>query len=72
MGLDDEARWRRLVELNVEAQVENICRSRIVQSAWRRGQSTEVVGVVYDIHDGLLYRQGPRYGSLDDWQAGQP
>ncbi len=68
--LDDEARWRRLAELNVEAQVGNICRSRIVQEAWRRGQVVHVMGVIYDIHDGLLHPQGPRYGSLDDWRGG--
>lgn len=68
-GLDDETRWRRLAELNVEAQVENICRSRIVQAAWRRGQAIQVQGVIYDLHDGLLHPQGRRYASLDDWRG---
>ncbi len=52
--LDDEDRLRRLAELNVEAQVSNICRNTIVREAWRRGQELNVIGLIYDIHDGLL------------------
>ena len=43
-----------LVELNVVTQVENVCHSTIVQNAWRRGQSLNVHGWVYGVHNGLL------------------
>jgi carbonic anhydrase len=44
----------RLVELNVVAQVENVCHTTIVQNAWRRGQALTVHGWVYGVHNGLL------------------
>lgn len=48
------ARWRRLCELNVVAQVEAVCSTSIALSAWQRGQPLMVHGWIYDIHDGLL------------------
>lgn len=51
---DENERRNRLTELNVKAQVHNICRSAIVQDAWQRAQPLTVHGVVYSIHDGLL------------------
>ncbi len=51
---EDSARWRRLCELNVMAQVENVCRTDIAQGAWKRGQSLAVHGWIYDVRDGLL------------------
>src|SRR5205085_539804 len=54
-ALHDEAkRQARLCELNVAAQVVNVCRSTIVRDAWTRGQPLAVHGVIYDIADGLL------------------
>jgi len=51
---DFDARYRRLVELNVVHQVMNVCHTTIVQNAWNRGQSLTVHGWVYDIATGLL------------------
>jgi carbonic anhydrase len=51
---DLDARWRRLCELNVAAQVASVCRTEVVASAWRRGQTLDVHGWIYDLHDGLL------------------
>ncbi len=51
---DDSTRWRRLCELNVIAQVENVSRTGIVQGAWARGQMLAVHGWIYDLRDGLL------------------
>lgn len=51
---DFNARADRLAELNVEAQVANVCHTTIVQDAWRRGQSVTVHGWIYSLHDGLL------------------
>jgi len=51
---DPEARTNRLAELNVEAQVANVCHTSIVQDAWRRGQQVSVHGWIYSLADGLL------------------
>ncbi|HEX7025257.1 MAG TPA: carbonate dehydratase [Gemmatimonadales bacterium] len=44
----------RLGELNVVEQVANVCRTTIVQDAWRRGQSLAVHGWIYRLQDGLI------------------
>ncbi|WP_242343011.1 carbonate dehydratase [Anaeromyxobacter terrae] len=49
-----KAREDRLCELNVAAQVANVCHTTIVQGAWARGQPLTVHGWVYDLSDGLL------------------
>ena len=51
---DDDQRWRRLCELNVLAQVENLARLRVVRSAWEDGQDLAIHGWIYDLSDGLL------------------
>ena len=51
---DDRARWDRLVELNVIAQVRNVASDVFVQDAWARGQSLCVHGWVYSIANGLV------------------
>ena len=43
-----------LVELNVLEQARNVCRSTVVEDAWRRDQRVVVHGWVYGLHDGLL------------------
>lgn len=49
-----ETQLDRLCELNVCAQVFNVCRTNIIQDAWLNGQSLAVHGWIYDIRDGLL------------------
>ena len=44
----------RLCELNVAAQVDNVCHTTITKDAWARGQDLTVHGLVYGLHDGLL------------------
>ena len=51
---DDGQRWRRLCELNVLAQVENLARLRVVRSAWEKGRRLAIHGWIYDLRDGLL------------------
>jgi carbonic anhydrase len=51
---DFNARADRLAELNVEAQVANVCHTTIVQDAWRRKQPLTIHGWIYSLHDGLL------------------
>ncbi|MDQ6982750.1 MAG: carbonic anhydrase [Mariprofundus sp.] len=62
-------RANRLAELNVESQVHNICRNTIVREAWKRGQKVNVIGVIYDIHDGLLRQLGTEYSSQEVWET---
>jgi carbonic anhydrase len=55
---DPAAREDRLCELNVAAQVANVCHTTIVQDAWRRGQPLVVHGWIYRLADGLLHDLG--------------
>lgn len=48
------ARWDRLCELNVAAQVRAVASSEVVQAAWDRGTPLAVHGWIYDLKDGLL------------------
>jgi carbonic anhydrase len=50
----DDARWHRLCELNVVAQVRALARTEIIESAWERGADLAVHGWIYDLEDGLL------------------
>jgi carbonic anhydrase len=52
--LAPDKRADRLAELNVLAQVENLCRTTILQEAWARGQAVAVHGWIYGLHDGRL------------------
>ena len=53
---DETARWRRLCELNVIAQVNAVRKSDIVETSWRRDRPMVVVvhGWIYDLREGLL------------------
>ena len=52
---EEERRHRRLCELNVREQVENIAKCTAVQEAWERSQPLEVHGWIYDLKDGLIH-----------------
>jgi len=52
---NEDARHRRLCELNVREQVRNIAECTAVQEAWERGQNLELHGWIYDLKDGLLH-----------------
>ena len=52
--LNDEAKWDRLCELNVIAQVLNVAQTSIMQAAWERGQQVMIHGWIYSLKDGLL------------------
>jgi carbonic anhydrase len=51
---DDAARLNRVCELNVAAQVDSLCHSPPVQTAWQRGQTLAVHGWIYGLGDGRL------------------
>jgi carbonic anhydrase len=50
----DSQRKDRLCELNVVAQVSNVCYTTIVQNAWQRGQPLAVHGWIYGLQNGLI------------------
>ena len=51
---DGAARCDALCELNDVEQVQNVCRTTVVQDAWARGQALAVHGWIYGLKDGLL------------------
>ena len=44
----------RLCELNVIEQAVHVCRTTVIQDAWRRGRTATVHAWVYSLEDGLL------------------
>jgi carbonic anhydrase len=65
----DARRADRLCELNVLQQTHNVCRTTIVQDAWRRGQAISVHGWIYRLTDGLLQDLGFSASSLEEARA---
>jgi carbonic anhydrase len=55
---DDPLRAERLCELNVLEQAHNVCRTTIVQDAWKRGQPLTVNAWIYRLADGLVQELG--------------
>jgi carbonic anhydrase len=62
---DPEKRANRLAELNVEAQVANVCHTTIVQDAWSRKQELSVHGWIYSLTDGLIRDLGMHIASIE-------
>ncbi len=50
----DNERFRRLVELSIQEQVYNLCKTSFVQNTWRGQEHLHVHGWVYDIREGLM------------------
>ena len=68
-GMTDGDNVDRLCELNVLEQAANVCRTTIVQDAWRRGQPLQVHGWIYRLQNGLIHDLGLSVASdamLDD------
>lgn len=54
-GIKDEGeKCNRLVELNVQEQVQNLAKTSIIQRAWKRDQRPHLHGWVYGLKDGLI------------------
>ncbi len=51
---DEVARWDRMVELNVIAQVQVLARTSVIQGAWARGRAPTLHGWVYRMGTGML------------------
>ncbi|MDR1849968.1 MAG: carbonate dehydratase [Zoogloeaceae bacterium] len=56
--LPEEARHNRLCELNALEQAVNVCKTYVVQDAWRRGQPLTVHAWVYSLQNGLVHDLG--------------
>ncbi len=52
--LDEQAQVDRMCELNVVQQVYNVCRTTVIQGAWRRQQPLAIHGWIYGLKDGRL------------------
>nr|WP_305121781.1 carbonic anhydrase [Pedobacter mongoliensis] len=63
---DENARANRLVELNVKEQVFNLCKTTIVQNAWKDRADLEVHGWVIDISTGHVIDLGFTYRNTDN------
>jgi carbonic anhydrase len=64
-GLANEAeRSRRLCELNVIEQAQNLTQTTIVRDAWDRGQPLTVHGWIYGLRDGRLRDLGVTANSV--------
>jgi carbonic anhydrase len=51
---DEDARCNRLVELNVQEQVQNLAKTSIIQRAWKNEQRPDLHGWVYSLKDGII------------------
>jgi carbonic anhydrase len=51
---DEETKINRLVELNVIEQSYNLCKTNIIQNAWKERSDLEVHGWIVDIKTGLV------------------
>jgi carbonic anhydrase len=51
---NETERSNRLVELNVIENVNNLCKTSIVQNAWKNGQELSVHGWVYSLSTGAI------------------
>jgi carbonic anhydrase len=51
---DEEARYDRLTELNVQEQVMHLAKTSVVQRAWKYRQGPDLHGWVYGLKDGLI------------------
>jgi len=56
--LPEEARHNRLCELNALEQAVNVCKTYVVQDAWRRGQPLTIHAWVYSLQNGLVHDLG--------------
>ena len=54
-GLDEPARFDRLVELNVLEQVYNLGKTHTIQDAWARRAAPYIHGWVFDLRTGFIH-----------------
>ena len=52
---EEDKKVNRMIELNVREQVMNLCKTSIVQKAWKNNQRPDIHGWVYGLNDGILH-----------------
>ena len=62
---DEEQKYDRLVELNVQEQIFNLAKTSIIQHAWQHEQRPDLHGWVYGLKDGIIK-------SIFEMKAGTP
>jgi carbonic anhydrase len=60
---EENERFDRFVELNVEEQVMDLAKTSIVQNAWKQGRNLWIHGWVYSIKNGLVKDLGVNFGN---------
>ena len=66
---DENERFNAFVEINVKEQVFDLCKTSIVQGAWKNGQNLTIHGWVYGLNSGFVTDLKVNIGSneeLDD------
>lgn len=63
---DHKLKVNRLVELNVEEQVFNLCTTSIIQNAWKERDDLAVHGLVIEIGTGELIDMGITFTNTDE------
>lgn len=51
---DEEKKWNRLTELNVQEQVMNLAKTSIIQRGWKNENRPDLHGWVYGLKDGII------------------
>lgn len=51
---DEQIKWDRLVELNVQEGIMNLAKTSIIQRAWKNESRPDLHGWVYGLKDGLI------------------
>ncbi len=51
---DEEQKFDRLTELNVQEQIFNLAKTSIIQRAWKEAQRPDLHGWVYGLKDGII------------------
>lgn len=67
---DEATRMDVLCALNALQQGVNVCRTTVVQDAWKRGQKLKVHGLVYRLKDGLIRDMGFSVASAEEFARG--
>lgn len=62
--IDEESRWRRLVELNVIEQTHSVALTSIVQRTWHQQKKLAVHGWIFDLRTGLINDSGCHFDGL--------
>lgn len=63
---NEDDRFNRLVEVNVQEQVLDLAKTSIVQNAWKNGQRLQLHGWVYGLNSGYVTDLGVNFSSNDD------